>query len=515
MLHELTVHLPFLQGLSLLTVLNWAGFFFALAFIPSILLQRSDRPMSALAWILCLIELPFVGILFWWIFGLRHLRRRRRKRRKAMSEIDIRLRQQREQLDSLVLPAEESERLTLGPIQADTSTQTSDEFALQVVNFFDIDAGIFPSSSNNHIKAYTNGVDAFKAFEDAIKEAKDHVHFEFYIWEDDETGHRFRDLLIECAQRGVEVRALYDAIGGSRVNGKFMKKLKKAGGQAAPFLPVTLLERRLRINFRNHRKIIVIDGKIAFTGGINIADEYTNWHDTAFRFEGPVVYQFQEVFAEDWYFATNQDIVDSRYFPPVSSDTLPQHRDTTEQGAHTRVLASGPDMRAQAIHKAFFIAMTQATSRVWFLTPYFIPDEAILMAIETAAMRGVDVRIILPGKGATDVFVTYWAGRSFYERLLDAGVHIYEFKGRILHAKNLILDDKWSFVGSSNMDIRSFRLNFETNCIIEDEKLNERLSQFFEDSLEECEKVSLEPFINRPNSERLLESTVRLFSPLM
>jgi cardiolipin synthase len=306
----------------------------------------------------------------------------------------------------------------------------------------------------------------------------------------------------------VEVRALYDAIGGAGVHGKFMKKLVEAGGQAAPFLPVNLFERRLRVNFRNHRKIIVIDGEVAFTGGINIADEYRDWHDTACRFEGPVVYQFQEVFAEDWFFATREEIVDERYFP--EPDTLKQGGD-----AHARLMSSGPDMKAHAIHKAFFLAMTRASSRLWLITPYFIPDEAILMALETAAMRGIDVRIIIPARDASDVGVTYWAGRAFYERLLEAGVQIHEFSGRILHAKHLLIDEEWSFVGSSNMDIRSFRLNFETNCIVSQRDLNQVLATFFTDTLEHCARVELDDFYTRPRHERLFEATMRLFSPLL
>ncbi len=375
-------------------------------------------------------------------------------------------------------------------------------------NFFDLDAGIFPSSERNTITAYTNGNDAFDAFAKAISEATHHVHFEFYIWESDDTGTRFRDLLVACAKRGVEVRALYDAIGGAAVHGKFMKPLIEAGGHAAPFLPVNLLERRLRINFRNHRKIIVIDGKVAFTGGINIANEYRDWHDTAYQLEGPVVYQLQEVFAEDWFFATKEELVDERYFPEPDEAMI-------RGDARARILASGPDTRAQSIHKAFFLAMTHARERIWLITPYFIPDQAILMALETAAMRGVNVRILIPSLESSDVRVTYWAGRAFYERLLEAGVELYEFSGKILHAKHLLVDENWSFVGSSNMDIRSFRLNFETNCIVEHVELNTKLASFFEDSIAQCSQVDLEAFYERPRTERLFEATMRLFSPLL
>ena len=504
MLEELFANLGFLRGVSFFTFATWGCFVLALLFVPSVLLQRRERPMAALAWILCLIELPLLGIALWWLFGLTHMRRRKKKHRRAMKQIETKLARRRERLaqapsieeaPSAQLPHDERDEL--------------DELE-RVVDFFDIEAGVFPSSSGNRVTAYVNGEEAFEAFAEAVRSAKESVHFEFYIWSSDETGRHFRDLLIECAERGVEVRALYDAIGGAKVHGEFMKPLHRAGGESAPFLPVNLLERRLRINFRNHRKIIVIDGRVAFTGGINLADEYARWQDTAYRFEGPVVHQFQEVFAEDWFFASGKDLIEERYFPEEVLEPKAGAEHTV-----VRLLASGPDSRASAIHKAFFIAITRARQRIWLMTPYFIPDEAIMMGLETAALRGIDVRIVVPGADASDVAVAHWAGRAFYERLLGAGVAIHEFSGKILHAKHLLIDRSWSFVGSSNMDIRSFRLNFETNCVVHDYRLNHQLAEYFLASLERSERIDFERFDGRPKRAKLLEATMRLFSPLL
>ena len=373
---------------------------------------------------------------------------------------------------------------------------------------------MFPGTEGNQIQTYTDGSSAYEAFEQALREATDHIHFEFYIWESDATGAHFRDLLIEKAREGVEVRVLYDAIGGARVHGRFMQPLIDAGGKAAPFLPFTLFERRLRVNFRNHRKIIVIDGTVGFTGGINIADEYREWQDMAFRLQGPAVRQLQEVFAQDWAFAAGEDIVHKRYFPSIHRDA-PLVPGEETSGALAHVVASGPDLDRPNIQHAFFIAITSATSRLWITTPYFIPDHAIKMALVTAALRDVDVRLIVPGPDCCDIPMARWAARSFYEDLIRAGVKVYEYLPQILHAKLMIVDDTWTIVGSANMDIRSFRLNFEINCVIGERASNATLAQWSEQAFAQSELIDLDEFTERSKFEKFREAAIRLFSPLM
>ncbi len=456
--------------------------------VPSVLLRRSDRPMSQLAWILCLLTLPYIGVFFWWIIGRSHLKRRTRKRKVAISTITQKLSTMRA---SMKLELDD-------PREEDLLSVASDD--------------IFHASSGNSVELLVRGGQAYDAFEKAVRDATDHIHFEFYIWQADETGRRFRDLLAEKAREGVEVRVLYDAVGGSAVKGSFMRPLVDAGAQVHSFLPLVLFERSLRINFRNHRKIIVIDNQVAFTGGVNIGDEYIDWFDVAFRFEGPVVNQFQEVFAEDWYFASGENLADLRYFRESvadSSDDSPE----TRTDATIRLLPSGPDQTRSVSKTSFFLALTMASQRIWLTTPYFVPDPSISMALQAAALRGLDVRLLLPG--VSDVPVARIAGRGYFEELLEAGVRIFEYSPEVLHAKTLVIDDEWAIVGSANLDTRSFHLNFEANAAIRSTALAQDLSELIADCFEKSEEIDLERFAKRGTWARLRESAARLFSPLL
>jgi cardiolipin synthase A/B len=489
---------PVLLGLSTWTLVIWAGRLLALAHIPQVLIQRRDRPMSALAWILCLLQLPYLGVLCWWVYGLTHLRRRRRKRASAHKAMRAPLTDLRAQL---------GQDLEGAAFTADVS-----QIGRAQLMLVSSEHGAFPATRDNSVTALLSGDEAYDAFERAVRAATHHIHFEFYIWRSDATGIRFRDLLIERARAGVQVRALYDGIGGSEVVGSFMQPLIDAGGQVATFLPVSIFERRLRVNFRNHRKIIVVDGRVGFTGGVNLADEYREWEDTAVRLEGPVVYQLQEVFAEDWYFATNENLATASYFPNMPG---PEHGGTPPGDAVARVIASGPDLRRQIMHQVFFMAITLARTRIWLVTPYFIPEQSIIAALTTAALRGLDVQIIVPGDGASDVSLARWAGQAFYEELLEAGVKIHEYHGKILHAKVLLIDEQWSFVGSANLDIRSFRLNFEVNCLLSDAASHEQFAAWFARCRDLSQPLLLPPFAQRGRAAKVLEGAARLFSPLL
>ncbi|MFU8803523.1 MAG: cardiolipin synthase [Bradymonadaceae bacterium] len=505
-------------GWSWWTVLAWIGRILGIAHIPYVLLQRGTRPMAALAWILCLFFLPFVGVILWWGLGPNHMKRRRRRRSRSQARISESFSSLAQTIEPTTGHYAEVDRITPAMRRARTL-------------FLHDEHGIFPSTRHNWARVYENATIAFDAFEEAIQGAKHHVHFQFYIWRRDGTGERFRDLLVEKAKEGVEVRVLYDAVGSAQVHRRFLAPLIAAGGKAVPFLPVRLLERRLRINFRNHRKLIIIDGHLGFTGGINIADEYAEWLDLAFGFEGPVVHQLQEIFAEDWYFATQEDLAAKPYFEPISRKdltrvsvedeaptTLPESSSTQLSGPAqhqviARVVSSGPDDTLDTIQKMFFLAITSAKERVFIMTPYFVPDHAIITALQTAAMRGVDVRIILPAK--SDVPITQHAGRSYVESLLEVGVQVYEYKRSVLHAKLLVFDRQYVFVGSANMDIRSFRFNFETNCVLESPTLNHQLTRHFLNQVHHSREIHLHEFQQRSKKERLLEGLARLLSPLL
>lgn len=512
------------------TVVWWGGTIVALVHIPSVLMRRETRPMAALAWILCLLALPVVGVVLWWGIGRRHLERRKRRwarSREAMSRSLNDVKDAITESKDALAP-----QPALGLRRAnDGGRQLNSDDAL----YLRLDDGVFPPTTGNRVEAFGSGRLAFDAFEEAVRQAKEHIHFEFYIWQRDDVGRRFRDLLADRAREGVEVRVLYDAVGGAPVKRGFMDPLIEAGGKVEAFLPVVLFERQLRVNFRNHRKIIVVDGDVGFTGGVNIGEEYTDWLDLAFRLEGPVVLQLQEVFAEDWYFATGEDLGSPQYFlapnGSVPSTQTAMQSSIWQQSARqapqasadpdariaddvtARIIASGPDNPDSVIETVFFLAITTATERIYITTPYFVPDQAILMAIKTAAIRGVEVCLLTPGK--SDVPIAQAAGQSYYAELLEAGVRIFEYGDGMLHAKLIVIDDDWSIIGSANMDIRSFLLNFEANAVLRSEQLNVQLTDIFKSHLSQSTEVCLEDFSNRALKHRLIESTARLFSPLL
>jgi len=463
--------------------------------IPSVLLRRSRRPVAQLTWILCLLTLPIVGVILWWFMGRTHLERKRRRRARALQTINQSLAQMSRELVLEARPAPQSDALT--PYRQ----------ALLVD-----DNELFPTTTDNHVHLLVGGKQAYPAFEEAIRGARHHVHVQFYIWRADKIGRRLRDLLIEKAREGVEVRLVYDAFGASALWwGGFMQPLAAAGGKVAPFLPFRL-ERSLRVNFRNHRKIIIVDGEVGFAGGLNVGDEYNDWYDVSLRVEGPVVNQLQEVFAEDWYFATRENLGSQTYFA-----ARPRPDESAPDGVCTdvlaRVVASGPDSYRGTTHTMFFTAITSARERIWITTPYFIPDQAIMMALRTAAMRGVDVRLMLPGK--TDVAVAREAGRGYFEELLETGVKIFEYQPQVLHAKTLVFDRKWAVVGSANVDNRSFHLQFEVNLAFESLQFNAVLAEQFERRLKDSAQIDPAVWAARGKLQRIGEAAARLLSPVL
>lgn len=506
------------------TTVAWSGRVLGIAFIPTVLLQRGTRPMAALAWILTLLAMPFIGAALWWIIGRNHMRRRKRRRSRAQARISRSFHDLARGSDTEAAIKADSPLSPLSAVSPARNLVLHDEH------------GIFPPIRDNLARPLPSSAVAFDAFEAAIRSATDHIHFEFFIWREDATGQRFRDLLAERARAGVEVRILYDAIGSSSIRKRFIKPLLDAGASAAPFLPVRLLERRLRVNFRNHRKLLIIDGEVGFTGGVNIADDYLEWFDMAVELRGPIVYQLQEVFAEDWHFATGEDLAEERYFSGLSEHAPPaieadddadsrapdgqQREDAAEHDDKSRaiatiarVVASGPDDTLDTIHKMFFLAITSATERLYLITPYFVPDSAIMAALQTASMRGVDVRIIVPQQ--SDVPITQHAGRSYWEGLLEVGVRIFEYRDQVLHAKLIVHDRDHVFMGSANMDIRSFRLNFEANCVLESHPLNRQMCRLFLETQSRSTEIELDAHRARPYRTRLLEGFARLLSPLL
>ncbi|MEP7098719.1 MAG: cardiolipin synthase, partial [Dokdonella sp.] len=366
-----------------------------------------------------------------------------------------------------------------------------------------------PVSTASKVELLIDGGPTYDALVKAIEAAQQHIHVEYYIFLGDRTGTRIRDALIERARAGVKVRVLLDGI-GSRLSGKFTKPLKEAGAELAFFHPVRwwmTFFARPKINMRSHRKIVICDGKVGFTGGINVTDDENDqlkddaFHDMHMRLEGEVVRWLQIAWLEDWHYATQKQIeLDSVSAPaakgPISAQVIP----------------AGPDNAWEPVHRVEVSAIHRAQSRVWLATPYFVPSRAALFALEAAAMRGLDVRVLVPKR--SDSRMVTPAARSYFDRLLKAGVRIFEYGPRMLHTKALLVDDEISILGTSNFDARSFALNFEIVVLFCDAGVATNLSTSLAVDLAAASEVTKDS--PRPSFlSRLSEGIARLFSPIL
>ena len=457
--------------------------------LPTIVLQRRDSG-ATLAWIMVIVLIPFLGLLAFWLFGMTPLYLRRRKRRKIEAKLAPALERLQERL------ANEQQLTEVSPSLLTLVTRLDDVGPL----------------SGNDVVIMRNGVQVFDAIEQAFAQATKHIHLIYYIWENDYTGTRLRDALITAAQRGVTVRLLVDDVGSRAANSLFFAPLVAAGGKVARFMPVHLLSRRLNLNNRNHRKLVIVDGWLSFTGGMNVGDVYAGrgepWQDLHACLRGAVTHALQEVFCQDWYHATRENLVRKAlgdlYFPVIAA----------QGDICAQFLASGPvDERWQAIHTVLFAAINLATQRIWIETPYFVPDRPIMMALQTAALRGVDVRLLLPGR--SDHRLVLYAGRSFIDDLLDVGVRVFELHSAMPHAKAVTIDGTFATLGSANMDQRSFRLNFEGNVFFYGTKVAKQLEEGFLALCANAVEVTLAKRRRLSKRERLLESMARILAPML
>jgi cardiolipin synthase len=460
--------------------------FWALIAAGVILLQRRSAA-ATLAWLLVLVLLPGVGLIIYRLLGPLRLTRKRLKRRLGR-------------------------RLVEDALNAMESLRAAGLNELQVARV-PIAMREAPPLHARAIDLYVDGESAYAAIFAAIEAARQHVHLEYYIFEPDQIGTQLRDLLIKKARAGVTVRLLVDGTGSSHLRKGFLRPLRDAGAHVAWFNPLSLRWiRTRRIDFRTHRKIVVCDGAVAFTGGMNVADVHSArlspkyWRDTHMRVEGAAVLSIQRIFVEDWYFATGQ-------LPPQTPALFPV-QDGAEAGRHVvQIVASGPDHDFMTIRDSYFTAITRATSRVWLTTPYFVPDEAIGAALGTAAMRGVDVRLLLPVHG--DSWLIDLAARSYVPELLAAGVKVYEYLPRFVHAKTIVVDDDLAIVGTANLDNRSFRLDFELTALVFDHGFTAQLASAFEADLSESRAMDAVSRAHLSLFRRLGEASARLLSPLL
>ncbi|MES2706204.1 MAG: cardiolipin synthase [Verrucomicrobiota bacterium] len=461
-------------GTVALTVLQWA-------LVPHLLSQRNKSPNAMLAWLWAILLFPGLGALFYLLMGSERLHRRR-----------LRL------VHDLERQRGDLRRRAACPVM-----ERMPEMAL--INGFEPACG-------NHADLLRDGESFFAAMLEMIAGARRHLHVEFYIWHRDQAGRKIRDALAEAAERGVEVRVLLDEMGSVTMTRRFFRRIRAAGGRFSWFHTFAPLKGRIHLNLRNHRKLVIADGVEALTGGINVGNEYWTgegkgkppYRDLGLRMRGPVVEQLSEVFAEDWYFATGEALLSNELYYPENPPAGEME---------IQVVPGGPDNDLNEIQLTVLAILQRAQHSVRLITPYFVPEDAILSALQLAAMRGVTIELMVPAKGDHS-YLTH-VTRSFYEDLLPYGIRVYEYLPGMLHAKLGIFDGTSSMCGSANLDVRSLRINFELNVAVISQPLAGEFNTLFEESLRDCREVSWEEHQRRGFKAKFMEALCRPLASLL
>jgi cardiolipin synthase len=458
--------------------------------IGTVILLENRAPGKTVAWLCMLGFLPGLGFIIFVIFG-----------RKAQENLFHNKHIPDNRLVKTVRQQTDYPHGDMFPQHTDSHHK--------LVNLL-LNSGFAPITLHNQVEILLNGGEKFQALFNDLEGASNHIHLSYFIFKDDEIGEDVLKILARKVVEGVEVRVLLDGMGSMSISGGFIRRMHQAGIQAEWFFPIRFPYITSRLNLRYHRKIVVVDGRTGFMGGLNIGDEYLSrdpklgfWRDTHLKLEGEAVHTLQSIFLNDWYFVTHQEVQGARYFPQTFiSQVLP-----------VQIVGGGPDSNWTTILQGFFNAITMAKHSVSIETPYFIPDESLIMALKTAALSGLDVRLIV--QGIPEHKLTYLAMHSYFEELLQAGVKIFEYMKGTLHAKIFFIDNHLASVGSANMDLRSLFLDFEICAFIYDQALVERLKLDFEQDLNDCIELVLKTFQARPVFERFKESSARLYSPVL
>lgn len=461
-------------------VIAWIVYFVGLA--GWIIWQRR-APAATLSWLWSLAALPFIGLIVYHLFGPQRLERQRSARSRRRERYG--------------LAEMRKNRLADESVENEVAKRSS---ALALAS------GQFPVATAKSVELLVDGAATYGALLKAIAGATDHIHLEYYIYEPDQVGSQILDALAERARAGITVRVLLDAVGGGNADEAFFATLSAAGGQIERFHPIRIWSPKPLLNLRTHRKIAIIDGRIGFTGGVNICNDHDErvcddyFHDLHMRVEGRGVQWLQYLFIDDWQYAVDESIDGDSLFPdlPAGDENI-------------QVVASGPHDDDDPIYRVMVQAISDARERVWITTPYLVPPEPALMALGNAALAGVDVRIVVPKE--SDSTITTLAARSYYKQLIELGVRIYEYQPRMIHAKSMVIDDALAIVGTANFDNRSFTLNFEVCVLWYGEDAARTLARFFEAARRESEEVSVDRQIGK--LAYFQESVARLLSPIL
>lgn len=481
--------------MTIITIL--LAFFFILNFILSgavIFLERRNIG-ATWAWLLVLLFIPVAGFIIYLVFG-QNLSRRRIFYWKDQEKIGIKEISHR-QIELL--------RNNAFPFHDERTVQYKELVYMLLVN----DDAVM--SHDNEVEIFIDGEDKFQSLFEDVKRATNHIHLVYYIVRNDSLGQKLVKLLTEKAKEGVKVRFLYDDMGSRKLPRKFFKELIEAGGEVAAFFPAKIPMLNLRVNFRNHRKLAIIDGSVGYIGGFNIGDEYLGldkkfgyWRDTHLKITGKAVYAMQTRFVLDWNQASSKEIrYEERYFPDIQSVGY----------TDVQIVSSGPDSEWEQIKNGYIKMINEAKKYIYMQTPYFIPDDSLLNALKIAILSGVDVRLMIPNK--PDHMFVYWATYSNVGELLKTGAKVYIYENGFIHAKMLIVDGKIATVGTANIDNRSFRLNFEVNAFLYSHHLSKKLEMIYKADMEKSKELTLEDYLQRPKSIRFKESVSRLLSPIL
>jgi len=450
-----------------------------------VIITGNRNPLKTIPWVIVLILAPVVGLVFYFFFG-QDLRKQKIISRRTYKRL-------------MMHPMHDTLRRERGRVPAPYVPLSN---LLININH----AEVLPGS---RLTPYTDGRSKIEALLREIDAAKHHIHIQYYIFCDDTTGCRLRDALVAKARQGVEVRILYDDVGCSGVKKSFFEGMRREGIEAFAFLHVKFPLFTSKVNYRNHRKIAVIDGCVGFIGGMNIADRYVrgtewgSWRDTHFRIEGSGAAGLQASFLSDWSATTKQQIAAAEYYPPAARFT-----DNIMQ-----IVSSGPFGKWRTLLQADSYAIARARRRVWIQTPYYLPSDVLNSALQEAALAGIDVRLMLPAR--SDSKVVDLATHSYLDDMMKAGVKILFYMPGFLHSKLLIIDDMLSVIGSANMDFRSFEHNFEVNAFVYDGEFTARMASVFEEDQSRSHPLTPAEWFRRPRSRRVAESLMRVFSPLL
>lgn len=478
------------------------GFYLLIVLIAIVRIVHDTRSVTkTLAYLLLVIFIPVLGMIFYFSFGINYRKRKIYSKKLKIDEsfkadFQKRVVAYHENLTKLDLPVFRENRELISLLSH-------------------ANVGGSRVLENSEVRILQNGEAFFPVLIEEMRRAKKHIHMQSYIYEDDEIGNQLKEVMIAKAKEGVEVRLLYDDFGSMRIRRGLVKELLQNGVQAFPFNRIRIIGLANRLNYRNHRKIVVIDGMTSFVGGINVADKYINkggealyWRDTHLMIRGYSSMSLQQIFLADWNFCAGSNITVNHHYFPLNEPLNPN-----QSAKLVQVTASGPDSDLPNILYAVIQAVNKAKKEILITTPYYIPDTSLQEALIIAALSSIKVKLLVPERG--DSFFVTLASQSYFEELLAAGVKIYLYKKGFVHAKTFVIDRQIASVGTANMDARSFDLNFEVSAIVYDNDVAEELARDFFNDIQNAEELDLREWLRRPKWIVFLERVVRLFSPFM